>query len=944
MGLHRRSIRLRIFVLILIPLLSLIGLYVFVASVTAGNAVNELRITTLKNDTGEPVGVFQGQVQAERRAAVVYLAAPLPQFLTQLDAQEAKTDQARAAMRAAVTSSTTVKNASASELGDINVLLKDAADLNVLRSQVVSHQISRNQAMSAYNGIVRDGETMLKVTALGANDASIATQAFALIRIGEAQNVLLQEDALLESDFVTRSFPLADRRQFTELVGARRALQASGLPDLNAHDRYFYVKNVSPQLTAALESQEDTAIADTRPGGPPPVSPAGWGRDVAAVAGGYSLAGEQAAIDITQRAKPVAHSIYLRLFVAGGLGLIAVIVSIIVSIWIGRDLVRQLAELRKSALTLAGERLPRVVARLRAGEDVDVSAEAPPLKSGSDEIGQVTQAFNTVHRTAVEATVDQARLRRGISDVFRNLARRSQSLLHRQLTLLDAMERRTGDPDELADLYRLDHLTTRMRRHAEGLIILSGAAPGRSWRNPVRLVDVLRAAVAEVEDYTRINVATRTQAALTGPAVADVIHMIAELVENATVFSPPNTPVRLTGEVVGKGFAVEVEDRGLGMSEEKLAGLNERLATPPEFDLSDSDQLGLFVAGRLAARHGIKISMRSNPYGGTTAIVLIPSELVIPEDVYNTDQSAVLASKDAVQPTGRHAVRGDAIIAGSAPTGSHPYAGAAEITGVPAIGAITAGASAGNHNGGPVNQKLAGLQGRPDSPAPPAGTPAAPADSVPTASISDATSVSDAASTPGTGPSQGMSWFQRPDDGVWPEPGAPAPADAALPSPGTATYDMTELGLPRRIRQANLAPQLRETGPYAVMSTGASDSTERSPEQTRAVMSAIQRGWQAGRSADSPGSSEPADPGSHPGMAGVPQSGSVSSAVASEQAEPAEPAEPAGSSDSSVPPGPSGPLGSENGMDRGQVGTGTPTEGAPAEEGSRGEEWRADGS
>ena len=176
---------------------------------------------------------------------------------------------------------------------------------------------------------------------------------------------------------------------------------------------------------------------------------------------------------------------------------------------------------------------------------MDVPADAPALPSSSVEIAQVEEAFSAVQRTAVEAAVGQARLRQGISDIFRNLARRSQSLLHRQLTLLDGMERRTNDPDELEDLFRIDHLTTRMRRHAESLIILSGDAPARGWRRPVPFVDVLRAAVAEVEDYTRIKVTADTGAALSGPAVADVIHMIAELAENAVTFSPPNTPVLL---------------------------------------------------------------------------------------------------------------------------------------------------------------------------------------------------------------------------------------------------------------------------------------------------------------------------------------------------------------------------------------------------------------
>ncbi len=258
----------------------------------------------------------------------------------------------------------------------------------------------------------------------------------------------------------------------------------------------------------------------------------------------------------------------------------------------------------------------------------------------------------------MEAAVGQARLRQGISDIFRNLARRSQSLLHRQLTLLDAMERRAKEPEELEDLFRIDHLTTRMRRHAESLIILSGDAPARGWRRPVPFVDVLRAAVAEVEDYTRIKVTATTKAAIGGPAVADVIHMIAELAENAVVFSPPNTPVLITGDIVGRGFAVEIEDRGLGLSEERRAELNELLENPPPFDLSGSDQLGLFVASQLAKKHGIRISLRSSPYGGTTAIVLIPLTLVVGEDSYG-ESGPEPDTAPSAQLTGRHAARED---------------------------------------------------------------------------------------------------------------------------------------------------------------------------------------------------------------------------------------------------------------------------------------------
>ena len=212
--------------------------------------------------------------------------------------------------------------------------------------------------------------------------------------------------------------------------------------------------------------------------------------------------------------------------------------------------------------------------------------------------------------------------------MFVNLARRSQVLLHKQLTLLDTMERRTEDTDELADLFRLDHLTTRMRRHAEGLVILSGAAPSRQWRRPVRLMDVVRASVAEVEDYERVEVRRLPRVAVIGPAVSDLTHLVAELLENATLFSPPHTNVHVVGERVANGFALEIHDRGLGMTAEALLDANLRLAETPEFELSDTDRLGLFVVSRLAQRQHVRVSLQPSPYGGTTAVVLIPDALL----------------------------------------------------------------------------------------------------------------------------------------------------------------------------------------------------------------------------------------------------------------------------------------------------------------------------
>ncbi len=332
----------------------------------------------------------------------------------------------------------------------------------------------------------------------------------------------------------------------------------------------------------------------------------------------------------------IGHAAWVRVAAVSAIGLLGLLITILVTTLVARSIIRRLGGLERNALQLAEVQLPDVVGRLRRGENVDVNAEAPPLRIGRDEIGRVGQAFDLVRQTAVRAAVEEARLRQGLNDVFRSLARRSQSLLHRQLTLLDQMERRASDPEALDDLFRLDHLTTRMRRHAEGLVILAGAPPGRGWSSPVRMVDVMRGAIAEVEDYARVSVATRSQAALTGSAVADVIHLLAELIENATTLSPPYTSVRVAGDTVANGFAIEVEDRGLGIGPTRLAELNGRLANPPEFNPSDSEQLGLFVVSQLAKRHGIRVTLKASPYGGTAAIVLIPRHLVVTEEAFRS--------------------------------------------------------------------------------------------------------------------------------------------------------------------------------------------------------------------------------------------------------------------------------------------------------------------
>ena len=318
-----------------------------------------------------------------------------------------------------------------------------------------------------------------------------------------------------------------------------------------------------------------------------------------------------------------------EMILLGGGGLVVILGAVVLMGTFTRQLSRDLADLAETARRLADEQLPQAIQRLREGQDAGLAEEGPSWpRTRSIEIDKAAAAIGRLQRTTISAATGESGLRIGLRQVFVSLARRNQSLLQRQLRLIDSLEQKASDPAALADLFSLDHLTTRMRRHAESLAILSGAAPGRSWTEPVPVIDVIRGAMAEVEDYRRVTVLTRSEDSITGPAVADMIHLIAELIENATMFSPSGTRVEVRAERVANGFAIEIDDRGLGIEQAQLDELNQQLAEPPDFDLANADRLGLFVGAKLAARHGVRVSLRPSPYGGTTAIVLMPNSIV----------------------------------------------------------------------------------------------------------------------------------------------------------------------------------------------------------------------------------------------------------------------------------------------------------------------------
>jgi signal transduction histidine kinase len=745
-------IRAKILALMVPPLVSLLALWIFATSLTAGSALGLLATQTNYNEAGKPAESMTLELQRERKLSQVFLGSGRTDRKALAD-QRPRTDAAIESFR---------RHANSSDLQDASTdavkqrLREISTGLDALvsgREAIDLGQTDRAGAMKVF-GTVIDAVYRMYGDLGGIDEPQVGKDSRSVIALSRAREVLAQEDALLNGAAAAGKFAAGEQTQIVQLIGAQRFLFAEASAQLPKADFDAYQRVAKGEAATTLRDLENRLVADVRPNAAVPVDMSVWRASYDKVVEDLRAVEYQTGEGIVARSRPVGISIFVRLGVAAVGGLLALALSILLSVYIGRSLVRRLTGLRQNALTLSDERLPAVMNRLRRGGELDTGANPPPLDLGTDEIGALGQAFNAVQRTAVDSAIKEAQLRRGLSEVFLNIARRSQTLLHRQLALLDRMERRASDPEELEDLFRADHLATRMRRHAEDLVILAGATPGRGWRNPVPMVDVIRGAVSEVEDYARVSVHALPEASLAGRAVADVIHLLAELIENATSYSPPHTKVQIGGQLVPNGFALEIEDRGLGMSPDAIEDANERLLHPPDFDPAYSARLGLFVVALLATRHGIRVTLRSSPYGGITVVVLIPPDLIV-------------------------SATGEALPSGLAALGA-----------APAIAAVA------------MSTDLAEE---------PLAEAVAPVLMLEQASVEPVEEV--------------------------------ATVHSLVPA------DVTDDGLPRRHRQANLAPQLRTTGPGADGAAAAEPKpvATRTPERMRAMMSSFQAGFTRGR-------------------------------------------------------------------------------------------------
>ncbi|WP_408630950.1 nitrate- and nitrite sensing domain-containing protein [Micromonospora inositola] len=806
-------------------LASLVALWAFAAWVTVRDGFNLLGVQTLNTAVAEPSEPLVLQLQQERRLSLAYLGRPDGAGRDALAQERSRSDQLAAAFAESARSWRAEVAAGADLERRVAEVNSQLAQLDEIRSAVDDRSADRLSTFTAYRGVI-DSLFTVYTTLGGLDDRQIAADTSALIELNRARELLSQEDAVLTGVLAAGRITPAERSQLAQIIGAQRFAAELAVSRLTGADRSRYAAMTGGPSFTRLHTLENGLLQARADDPRLTIKAEDWEKAVAPALTQWSDVVVAGGDDVVGRATPVAIGVIVRLVLATGLGLLAVIASIVVSITTARSLVRQLERLREAAFRLANERLPGVVERLGRGEEVDVAREAPPLQFGDDEIGQVGKAFNAVQETAIRTAVEQAELRRSVRDVFLSLARRTQALVHRQLTLLDAMERREHDAEELEDLFRVDHLATRMRRNAENLIVLSGSTPGRSWRRNVPMVDVVRGAVAEVEDYTRVNVLPLGPVSLAGRAVGDVIHLLAELIENGLSFSPPHTTVEVRGQLVANGFAIEIEDRGLGMTEEHLAAANHRIVDRSELNLANAARLGLYVVSRLTERHGVRVQLKESAYGGTTAVVLIPLDLVTDDGPDPATSGgfragagigapvAAATGTGRSEPTGEQTTSPVALVEPPRPT--TPDAERREDAGddVPA-GTDPVPGHAGpdeppvTEAGLPTRTRRTGQPGL-DAPTFPTGLPVA------------------------VGRSKG-------DGAAAPAAADPAPGETA----GREDPARTDSGLPVRVRQASIVPELRDDPSTSDADPG--DDTVRPPEQVRRMMSSYQSGTRRGR-------------------------------------------------------------------------------------------------
>ncbi len=507
--------------------------------------------------------------------------------------------------------------------------------LPTLRKAAFTPDMGQVKSEDGYGAIQQPLMTFANELGLGTGNNSYGRMVYAIELAKAAESLqrsigthLLVKPAESEADRAAQTTAFISYN-FLESIARREYDAAGSEDDISRLNDIMATKAKSSEqdkifnlIAAGKISKQQQSALD--------ISPESWFTAATAKFDAYREVEQELADKAVNEAEQVSSDAQQTAYVNGAILVTVLIIAFFVAGMMARSMSRNMRHLRRAAFDVAEQRLPALVDQLSRTDPGRVDTRIQPIPiTTRDEIGEVARAFDQVHREAVRLAAEQALLRGNVNAIFTNLSRRNQSLIEGQLTLITELEENEADPDQLENLFRLDHLATRMRRNGENLLVLAGEEPGRRWDQPVPLVDVLRAASSEVEAYERIELSGVPDAEIHGLAVTDLVHLLAELLENATSFSSPHTKVRVTATRLPDGrVMVEIHDKGIGLTAEDFADINHRLANPPSVDVAIAQRMGLFVVGRLATRHGIRVQLRpSGEQAGTTSLVMLPDAI-----------------------------------------------------------------------------------------------------------------------------------------------------------------------------------------------------------------------------------------------------------------------------------------------------------------------------
>jgi signal transduction histidine kinase len=658
-------LRSRLWLLVIIPTVTAVAAGgVFIAS-SVDSAFVYQRVLTLANLSGKITGLVQA-LQDEREDSVRFIvlgasdggrgaspssATPPAAELSLLSQDYA--DTAGWASQVKALAGGIDGSYGALRQQDAQAAITAIGDLPAIRAAATSTQLPALNVIDEYAVAINTLLAVESQVAVGSSDSTLAGEVSVLGLISSMKEEASQQQALLTS--ALRS-DLVSLGQFgPDQQSAITDAQAQQQGDLNQFDtaataaqRQLFNDVLSSSNVAQAQAQEQQAISLASSKSPiatdPTISDAS--SSLSYVVSGMRSVEQQFANSVISRSaslhdSAITSAVIFSLAVALLLG-----IALTATIVVGRSMVGPLRRLRNGALQVAEDRLPEMVRRISetAGEGVSFTVEPIDVDS-SDEIGEVARAFDQVHREAVRLAANEAALRGNVNGMFVNLSRRSQSLVERQLRVITRLERGEEDSERLEILFQLDHLATRMRRNSENLLVLAGQELSRRWSRPVVLVDVLRAASSEIEQYERVTLNVQPEISVRTEAVSDLVHLAAELVENATSYSAAKTPVTIAARLLRTGgVLIEIIDQGVGMGAEDLANANWRLDNPPMVDVGVSRRMGLFVVARLALRHGIRVRLNPVPSGGLSALVWLPDEAITREKTGSGPMRSVSAA------------------------------------------------------------------------------------------------------------------------------------------------------------------------------------------------------------------------------------------------------------------------------------------------------------